>query len=187
MANSRVLQEQLEVLAGTRRQGNQGQAAVRQAEYVQGLATKTDNTTFKTYQETVDASLAQAAQDLSDAQAALQADIDALDAAKSNKTRTINAYAATTHTLVIGDAAAIMQMAHASNKTLTVPTNASVAFTVGAQIDLLTTGGGTMLVSPAGGVTVNSAGSRYTLKNNGMGSLIYLGSDVWVLDGNLVT
>jgi len=188
MANSRVLQEQLEVLAGTRRQGNQGQAAVRKAEYDQGLAGKTDNTTFKTYQETVDASLAQVAQDLSDAQAALQADIDALDAAKSNKTRTINLYyGTTTHTLVLGDAGAIVRMSHASNKTLTVPTNASVSFTAGTQIDLLTTGGGTMRVSPAVGVTVSSAGSRYTLKNNGLGSLIYLGSDVWVLDGNLVT
>jgi hypothetical protein len=187
MPNSRVLQEQLEVLAGTRRQGNQGQAAVRKSDYDQGLAKKTDNTTFTAYQTTVDASLAQAAQDLVDAQTALQDNIDALDDAKSNKTRTINAYAATTHTLVLGDAANIVQMAHASAKTLTVPANATVDFDDGTQIDLLTTGGGTMLVAPAGGVTVNSAGSRYTLKNNGLGSLIYLGSDVWVLDGNLVT
>ena len=175
------------MLAGTRRQGNQGQAAVRRSDYEQGLSLKTDNTAFTAYQSTVDASLAQAAQDLVDAQSALQDNIDALDDAKSNKTRTIDAYAATTHTLVLGNAANIVHMAHASAKTLTVPANATVDFDDGTQIDLLTTGGGTMLVSPAGGVTVQSAGSRYTLKNLGMATLVYLGSDVWVLDGNLVT
>jgi hypothetical protein len=186
MANPSVLQEQLEILAGTRRQGNQGKAAVRYEDFNAQMGTKTNQTDFETYQASVTQSLADQSTALTDAQTALQADIDGLSGTKSNVTRTINAYTGTTHTLSLVDAGNVVWMTNVGAKTLTVPPNASVAFPTGTQIDNFCSGGKLTFV-PGSGVTIFSYNSKFGLESFRFATLLKIDTNVWALDGALVT
>jgi hypothetical protein len=97
---------------------------------------------------------------------------------------TLNAQTGTTYTLVLADAHKLVTLSNASAISLTVPTNASVAFQIGDQVNLLQLGAGQVTVGGAG-VTLRSQGSR--LKLNGQYStatLVKIASDEWVLLGN---
>ena len=97
---------------------------------------------------------------------------------------TLNAQTGTTYTLVLTDAHKLVTLSNASAITLTVPTNASVAFDIGDQVNLLQLGAGQVTVGGAG-VTLRSQGSK--LKLNGQYStatLVKIASDEWVLIGN---
>jgi hypothetical protein len=97
---------------------------------------------------------------------------------------TLNAQTGTTYTLVAGDAHKLVTLSNASAIALTVPTNASVAFVIGDQVNIVQLGAGQVTVSGAG-VTLRSQGSK--LKLNGQYSaatLIKIGTDEWVLVGN---
>ena len=62
----------------------------------------------------------------------------------------------TSYTLVIGDSGKIIEMNVATANTVTIPTNASVAFTSGTtSIDIVQFGAGLTSITGAGGVTVN--------------------------------
>ena len=69
-----------------------------------------------------------------------------------------NAQTGTTYTLVIGDANIEVTMNNASANTLTIPTNASVAFPLGTIITIQQIGAGTTSIALAGGVSVQQAG-----------------------------
>lgn len=71
----------------------------------------------------------------------------------------INAQTGTTYTLVLADHGKYITASNASAITITIPTNASVAFQVGASIDLIQIGAGQVTVQGAGGVTVYSTGA----------------------------
>ena len=97
-----------------------------------------------------------------------------------------NAQTGTTYTLVLTDVAKIVSLSNASAITLTVPTNASVAFPTGTQILLYQAGAGQVTIGGAG-VTLRSNGSR--LKSNGQYAifgLIKINTDEWVVFGNVV-
>lgn len=97
---------------------------------------------------------------------------------------TLNAQTGTTYTLVLADAHKLVTLSNASAITLTVPTNASVAFDIGDQVNLLQLGAGQVTVGGAG-VTLRSQGSK--LKLNGQyatATLVKIGTDEWVLLGN---
>jgi hypothetical protein len=103
---------------------------------------------------------------------------------KVDKNLTLNAQTGTTYTLVLTDSAKVVTLSNASAITLTVPTNASVAFAIGAQVNLVQLGAGQVTVSGAG-VTLRSQGSK--LKLNGQYSaatLLKIATDEWVLVGN---
>jgi hypothetical protein len=74
------------------------------------------------------------------------------------KTVTVNAQTGTTYTLVLGDASELVTVSNASTHTLTVPTNASVAFATGTVINVARIGAGAVNLAAAGGVTINSPG-----------------------------
>lgn len=186
MVSSRVQQERLELLAGTRRTSASGKEAVRKEEFTSSIAKKVNNTDYATYQAEVTQSFTDTNQAITDAQTALQADIDDLSATKSDITRTINTYSGTAQTLALADAGAVVHMTNASAKTLTVPANASVAFPIGAQVDVRCSGGGKLTVSPAGGVTIESYGSKYGLESLRFATLLKIGTNTWALDGALV-
>jgi hypothetical protein len=100
--------------------------------------------------------------------------------------RPTNAQVGTTYTLVIGDAGSLVSLSNAAAITLTVPTNASVAFPVGAEIDLAQLGAGQVAVSAAGGVTVNSFGSAVHLAGQYAGATLKkTATNAWLLTGNL--
>lgn len=97
----------------------------------------------------------------------------------------INAKTAS-YTLVLGDAGDLVEMGSASAQTLTIPTNASVAFPVGTKIDVLQTGAGECTVSPASGVTLNSEGGKRKVNAQWQAAtLIKRATDTWVLIGAL--
>jgi len=97
---------------------------------------------------------------------------------------TLNAQTGTTYTLVLTDAHKLVTLSNASAITLTVPTNASVAFDIGDQVNLLQLGAGQVTVSGAG-VTFRSEGSKLKLKAQyAAATLVKIGTDEWVLLGN---
>lgn len=97
----------------------------------------------------------------------------------------INAQTGTTYTLVAGDAAELVSLSNASAITLTVPTNASVAFPTGTQIILYQAGAGQVTVGGAG-VTIRSQGNKLKLTGQyALASLIKIGTNEWILAGNV--
>ena len=97
-----------------------------------------------------------------------------------------NAQTGTTYTLALSDAGKIVTLSNASAITLTIPTNASVAFPVNTRIDLLQYGAGQVSVSATGGVTLYSSGSRVKLTGQYSGATLWKkAADTWVLIGDI--
>ena len=72
----------------------------------------------------------------------------------------LNDQTGTTYTLALTDQyQTLVTRSNASASTMTIPTNASVAFPVGTVITVLNKGAGAVTISGAGGVTVLSAGA----------------------------
>ena len=72
----------------------------------------------------------------------------------------LNDQTGTTYTPVLTDQYQVLiTRSNTSASTLTIPTNASVAFPVGTVITVLNKGTGAVTISGAGGVTVLSAGA----------------------------
>lgn len=97
-----------------------------------------------------------------------------------------NAQSGTTYTLVLTDAGKLVTLNNASSITLTIPANASVAFAIGDQINLLQLGAGQVTVAAGGGVTIRSEGSKLKLKDQyAIATCVKIATDEWVLVGNL--
>ena len=103
--------------------------------------------------------------------------------------RTINGQTGTTYTFVLADGSAtdgnpLVSATNASAQTYTVPTNASVAFPVGTQIDVTQLGAGLVTFAAAGGVTLNSlSGGLSMLGQYSAATLIKTATDVWDVYG----
>ena len=105
---------------------------------------------------------------------------------KEDKTTTINAQTWTTYTLVLTDQSKLVTLTNAAAVTLTIPTNSSVAFPTGTQIDLSQDGVGSITVAGAG-VTIYSLDSNKTSNGRYVGlTLIKIATNTWNLYGNLV-
>lgn len=101
-------------------------------------------------------------------------------------TLTQNAQTGTTYTLVLTDSdLKLVELSNASAITLTVPTNASVAFPVGCQINIIQTAAGQVTVAGAGGVTVNATPGLKLRAQWSSATLIKRATDTWVLVGDL--
>lgn len=96
-----------------------------------------------------------------------------------------NAQTGTTYTLVLTDAGKMVSMNNASAITLTIPTNASVAFPVGTRIDLTQLGAGQVTVSPTG-ITLQSNGTKRKLTGQYSGGTLWKrATDTWMLYGDI--
>jgi hypothetical protein len=84
---------------------------------------------------------------------------------------TTNSQTGTTYTLVLSDQGGLVTLSNASAVTVTVPTNASVAFASGTKISLLNLGAGTVTVSGAG-VTISGTA---TIAQNEAATLVKTG------------
>jgi hypothetical protein len=116
--------------------------------------------------------------------AVVAADITALGFAVS--TITTNRQTAS-YTLVLTDANKLVELNVATANTLTVPTNATVAFPIGTQILIAQYGAGACTVTPASGVTLRSESAK--LKTNGQYSgatCVKIATDEWYVFGNLI-
>jgi hypothetical protein len=113
--------------------------------------------------------------------------IDGTDLIVSSTTTDINAQVGTTYTLALDDAGHLVTLTNASPITLTVPTNAAVAFPTGTTIAISQLGAGTVTIEGDTGVTINgvSAGSADVSAQYGAATLTKLGTNTWLLNGSV--
>jgi hypothetical protein len=96
----------------------------------------------------------------------------------------LNAQTGTTYTPVLADNGKLVTLSNASAITLTVPTNASVAYATGAQINIQAIGAGQVTVAGDTGVTVNGTGTKLRTQWSAA-TLVKLGTDSWTLIGDI--
>jgi len=101
------------------------------------------------------------------------------------ETATLNAQTGTSYTLALSDRGQIVTMDNASANTVTVPTNASVAFDTGSVITVIRKGAGVTTITGDTGVTVNgvSAGSLDISPQYQAASLLKVATDTWIVSG----
>ena len=87
------------------------------------------------------------------------------------------------YTLALADIATVVAVDSSSNLTVTVPTNASVAFPVGSVVNVYRAGTGTVTVEGASGVTVRNEGD--IAEQFGEVSCRKRATDEWVLVGEV--
>ena len=97
---------------------------------------------------------------------------------------TTNAQTGTTYTLVLSDKDKLVTLSNASAITLTVPTNASVAYPTGSVVNIQQIGSGQVTVVGDTGVTVNATGTT-TRTQWSAASLVKTATDTWTLIGDL--
>lgn len=103
----------------------------------------------------------------------------------------VNAQTGTTYTLALGDAPVanasqgIVTMNNAAANTLTVPPNSSVAFPVGAQVQVVQLGAGQTTVAAGAGVTVSNPSSLTARVQYSSLVLTQVAANVWVLGGDM--
>lgn len=90
--------------------------------------------------------------------------------------------ATATFALILADTGSMITVANNSltvQRLVTIPANTSVAFPLGAQIDICNTGAGNLKLSPAGGVTV--LGTPHIFGNFSVARLVKTGTDTWLV------
>jgi hypothetical protein len=111
---------------------------------------------------------------------------NALDYASS--TLITNAQTAS-YTLVLADKDKLVEVSNASANTVTIPTNTSVAYPTGTQINIIQTGAGQTTISGTSGVTVNSTGATAASPKLraqwSTATAIKRGTDTWVVIGDI--
>ena len=105
---------------------------------------------------------------------------------------TLNANTSTTYTFVLADNGKLVTSNNASAQTLSIPTNASVAFPVGTQINVAwITGAGqpTINAVTSGTTTVLSTGATSTAPKlrvvNSVASCVKIATDTWLVTGDI--
>jgi hypothetical protein len=97
---------------------------------------------------------------------------------------TLNAQTGTTYTPVLSDNGKLITLSNASAITLTVPTNASVAYAIGAQINIQAINAGQVTVAGDTGVTVNGTGTKLRVQWSAA-TLVKTATDTWTLIGDI--
>jgi hypothetical protein len=92
----------------------------------------------------------------------------------------------TSYTLVITDANDMIEVSSSSPTTITVPTNASVAFPTKTEIHILQTGSGQITIAGDTGVTVNGTPGLNLRAQWSMATLIKRDTNTWLLVGDLI-
>ena len=120
-------------------------------------------------------------QDFTAGQVLLASELDAMATAMI----ALNAQTGTTYTAVLADDGKLVTCDNGSAITFTIPTNATVAFGIGTQINIMQLGAGQVTIAGAG-VTFRSEGSK--LKTKGQYAVVTcckIATDTWVVVGNL--
>lgn len=104
----------------------------------------------------------------------------------------INANTATTYTFVLADNGKLVTSNNASAQTLSIPTNASVAYAIGAQINVAwITGAGQPTINAVtpGTTTILSTGATSTAPKlravNSVATCIKIATDTWLVTGDI--
>lgn len=110
--------------------------------------------------------------------------ISGLSSTYSPLNYTINAQTAS-YTLVLSDAAKMIEMNVASANNLTVPLNSAVAFPVGTSILVTQTGAGQTTLVATGGVTLNGTPGLKLRTQWASATLVKRATDTWLAMGDL--
>lgn len=104
----------------------------------------------------------------------------------------INANTGTTYTFVLADNGKLVTSNNASDQTLSIPTNASVAYDIGAQINVAwITGAGQPTINAVtpGTTTIISTGATSTAPKlrvvNSVATCIKIATDTWLVTGDI--
>ena len=97
----------------------------------------------------------------------------------------INARGAGAYTFVLADQNKLVAVTDASLVTLTIPPNASVAFPVGATMDVARLGAGAVVIAGGAGVTVNATPGLSLRAQYSTCTLIQRAANTWLLVGDL--
>jgi len=90
------------------------------------------------------------------------------------------------YTLALTDSGKILRVNSASNLTVTVPPEGTVAFSTGTQIGIIRNGTGTVTIAAGAGVTIRSVDSKLKIKGQyASAALLKIGTDEWILVGSL--
>jgi hypothetical protein len=101
--------------------------------------------------------------------------------------RALTSETTTARTLALGDAGDFITFENASASTCTIPTNASVAFPTGTEIDIVWLGAGEVTIEGDTGVTLNgvSAGSTAITAQYGGATIKKIATDTWLVFGKI--
>ncbi len=103
----------------------------------------------------------------------------------------LNAQTGTTYTFVLGDNGKLVTASNASAQTYSIPTNASVAYPIGTQINIIQIGAGqvTIQATTSGTTTVASTGATATAPKlraqYSSATLIKAATDLWYVAGDI--
>ena len=97
---------------------------------------------------------------------------------------TLNAQTGTTYTPVLTDATKLVTLSNAGAITLTVPTNASVAYPTGSQINIQQIGAGQVTIVGDTGVTISATGTKLRVQWSGA-TLVKTDTNVWTMFGDI--
>jgi len=101
----------------------------------------------------------------------------------------INAQTGTTYTTVLDDNGKLVTQTNASAIATTIPLNSSVAYPVGAQINIAQMGVGQVTISGAGGVTIASTGATATAPKlraqYSTATAVQTATDTWLVMGDI--
>jgi hypothetical protein len=114
---------------------------------------------------------------------------NSLDYASS--TLQLNAQTGTTYTFVLGDKDKLVTASTSATQTYSIPTNATTAFPVGTQINIIQIGAGQVTIQAAssGTTTVSSTGATPTAPalraQYSSATLLKGGTDLWYVVGDI--
>ena len=102
---------------------------------------------------------------------------------KVDKSLTLNAQTGTTYTLALTDSAKFVTLSNAAAIALSIPTDATVAFPTGTQVNIVQLGDGQVTIG--GSPAIRSQGSKYKLNGKySAATLIKIAANEWVIVGN---
>jgi len=98
----------------------------------------------------------------------------------------LNTQAGTAYTAALTDVGRLVNFTSGTAVAFTIPANATVAFSVGDQINILQAGTATVTITPAATVTVRSSGAKLKTKDQfSIATCIKIDTNEWVALGNL--
>ena len=98
---------------------------------------------------------------------------------------TLNGQTGTAYTLALTDNGKLITLDNAATGAVTIPDNSSVAFVVGAQVNMVQKGTGPFSVTGASGVTVNATPGLNFRAQWSAATAIKIATDSWILLGDL--
>jgi hypothetical protein len=91
----------------------------------------------------------------------------------------------TNYTLALGDGDTVIEMNSASGVTITISPNSSVAFPIGAVIEIFQYGAGEVTIAAGAGVTLRTPSSLTTRAQYSTVGLRQRATDEWVVSGDM--